>query len=120
MTIRKELVIPTGEFELIEKLCNEEPKTESDCFGEDETMSYTVDFGNGYEMDIKVCGVQYEEGGNNTAWTEAVLFLYGSEIACSDPSDGISGEWELEDDDGNTYIVDVSPERIQERDDMEV
>ena len=78
-------------------------------FGEDLTIVKTAVFDNGYEMDIKCCGVQYEEGEVNTAWTEAVLFHNGSEVCCSDPCDEFVGEWELSDGD-NVYVVNVSVE----------
>ena len=92
--------------ERIEGLLNNEPTSEEDCFGEDEKISYTATFEDGYEMDVEVCGVQYEEGGCNTAWTQAVLFKDGSEVCCSDVSDNFLGEWELKTDDA-IYSVNV-------------
>ena len=83
-----------------------EPADESECLSEDETISYTADFKNGMEMDIKICGVQYEEGGSNTAWTEAVLFQKGCQVACTDVCDEFAGDWQL-DYNGDTYIVHV-------------
>ena len=85
------------------------PEDWQDCLGEDDTISYSVNFGNGMEMDIKCCGVQYEEGRSNLAWTEAVLFKNGSEVCCTEPSDEYTGEWELEYK-GNKYIVNVTVE----------
>lgn len=71
--------------------------------GEDDTYTETVTFSNGYQMDIKCCGTQDDVG-----WTEAVLFNeHGAQIAYTDPSDEYDGEWELEDDEGNQYRVDV-------------
>ena len=35
-----------------------EPADEFDCLGEDETIINTVTFSNGFQMDIKCCGVQ--------------------------------------------------------------
>ena len=70
-------------------------------FGEDETITVTANFGNGYEMDIKCCGADDE-----TAWTEAVLFYHGSEVCCSEPSDEFLGEWELKTG-SDKYIVNV-------------
>ena len=74
---------------------------------EDVTISFTADFGDGYEMDIKVCGVQEEEDSDNSAWSEAVLFHNGSEVCCTEPSDEFLGEWTCEDADGNKYIATV-------------
>lgn len=79
---------------------------EENCIGEDETISYTASFNNGFEMDIKCCGVQYQEGASNLAWTEAVLFQNGVEICCTEPSDEFIGDWNLWDDE-NEYIVHV-------------
>lgn len=75
-------------------------------FGEDLAITKTAVFNSGYEMDIKCCGVQYEEGADNCAWTEAVLFHNGSEVCYTEPSDEFVGEWELTDGD-NIYIVNV-------------
>ena len=65
-------------------------------------------------MDIKCCGVQYEEGGVNTAWTEAVLFKNGSEVCHSEPNEGFFGEWTLETN-GDEYVVNVKIESKPER-----
>lgn len=104
--LRRRIVVPVYEVEQINKLLETEPEDEEECFGEDETWYYTAGFGNGIEADIKICGVQYEEGESNLPWTEGVLFEDGYEICCTEPSDGLFGEWEFEAD-GNTYIVDV-------------
>lgn len=80
-----------------------EDAIENGGMGEDETITKTAKFGNGYEMDIKCCGADDEH-----AWTEAVLFnSEGSQIAVSEPSDDFFGIWELEDNDGNTYKANV-------------
>ena len=102
MVINKNLWLRKSELEDLRALLSHEPASESECFGEDKTISHTVSFGNGVEMDIKVCGVQYHEGESNTAWSEAVLFVNGSEVACSEPSDAIDGEWIL-DHDGDEF-----------------
>ena len=92
----KTLRIPREEARHIQYLLTHKPKDESECMGEEETVVYTVNFGNSYEMDIKLCGVQYEEGGYNLPWTEAVLFHNASEVACSEPDDEFFGHWTLE------------------------
>lgn len=112
MTYESVLAIPAKEAKIIQRYTDVEPTSEEECLGEDNTISYSVPFKNGYEMDIKCCGVQYEEGGTNTAWTEAVLFnKQGSEVCCSEPSDSLFGKWELEDSNGNKYIADVRIEK---------
>lgn len=80
-----------------------EDAIENGGMSEDDTITKTAKFSNGYEMDIKCCGADDEP-----AWTEAVLFdSEGSQIAVSEPSDDYFGIWELEDDDGNTYKANV-------------
>ena len=96
-------------IDMIERYLHKEPKDSSACLGEDETISVTTKFDNGVEMDIKCCGVQYKEGESNTAWSEAVLFKNGSQVACTEPSDTFDGDWELECADGDTYIAHVIP-----------
>jgi len=91
----KELVIDKEKAAYIRGILYCEPKTEEDCFGEDDAIVYTVEFEDGYEMDIKVCGVQFREGESNLPWTEAVLFRNGQEVCCSEPDDVFFGEWIL-------------------------
>lgn len=73
--------------------------------------SRTVKFEDGFEIDIKVCTNNREDG---DLWSEAVLFdKNGSEYACTEVCYGIDGEWELEwfDYDSNTmheYVVTVN------------
>lgn len=73
--------------------------------------SRTVKFEDGFEIDIKVCTNNREDG---DLWSEAVLFdKNGSEYACTEVCYGIDGEWELEwfDHDSNTmheYVVTVN------------
>ena len=99
MTVKTQMIaIPETTLRQITKYLTEEPKTEKECLGEDETITYTTKFDDGIEMDIKCCGVQFNENESNTAWSEAVLFQNGCEVACSEPSDGFEGEWELEHD----------------------
>lgn len=80
----------------IKHLLSYEPKNENECFGEDETISVTAKYPNGYQMDIKLCGVQYREGESNLPWTEAVLFDENcSQVAVTDPYDEFDGSWVL-------------------------
>lgn len=56
------------------------------------TISHTVVFPDGKQMDVKCCGAQDEP-----SWTEAVLFdQNGCELCCSEVSDRYDGIWELE------------------------
>lgn len=86
-----------NEREFVERALSEQPASEEDMLlGEQETFTKTAKFGNGYEMDIKVCGVEFEDGEDNRPYTEAVLFKDGCEAACSEPEDDFFGEWTLE------------------------
>lgn len=102
--------IPKNRAEKIEYLLFHEPKNENECFGEDETITYTCKFDKpGVEMDIKMCGVNYEEGSSNLPWTEAVLFINGGEVGCTEICDNFFGNWEIEHD-GNVYRCTVRKE----------
>lgn len=110
--IKKEQFIGVSKktLDMINRYLTVEPKDASECLGEDETIRFTADFGNGIEMDIKVCGVQFDEfNTSNTAWTEAVLFDNGCQVACSDVDDTFEGEWRLEYD-GIEYVANVVEE----------
>ena len=103
----KTIYVDANEAKEIDRLLKTQPKTEEQCFGEDDTThNKTALFDNGIEVDVKLCGVQYVKGDDNRPWTEAVLFKNGSEVTCTEPSDGFFGKWSLEMD-GNTYIVHV-------------
>ena len=109
---RKKLVVDIDQVKVIDKAFKN-AKSEEECFGEDETITNTVNFGNGIEMDIKCCGVQYEEGGYNSAWGEAVLFKDGNQIAFTEPADEYFCTWDFEYN-GDKYIVDVEREEVRE------
>ncbi len=99
--------ISKKEAEFIDKALNIEPECEEkQLMGEDDIICHTANFPNKHFMDINCVGVQFEDNGSNTAWTEAVLFNNGAEVTCSDVSNEYLGEWELEDGD-DTYIVNV-------------
>ena len=105
MRFEKKLFINMKESEQIRKHLHVEPTCAEECLGEDIAIVHTVNFGNGIEMDIKCCGVQYDENAeSNTAWTEAVLFRNGYEICYTEPSDEYLGEWVCEYN-GNEYVV---------------
>lgn len=96
MKVTREIVLTEEEKKFIHKCL--ESKT---MLGEDDTFSKTANFGNGIEMDIKLCGSRLEE-----PWTEAVLFRNGCELCCSEVFDEFEGEWKLEFD-GTEYSVTV-------------
>ena len=94
----------------INSLIEQEPENEDSCFGEDDCYTETATFDNGFFMDIDLCGVEYEEGGCNTPWSQAVLFAPdGGQVCFTEPGDDFFGEWALESD-GDTYVVYVKEE----------
>lgn len=54
---------------------------------------WTANFGDGWEMDVKLCNAPAADGG---CWTEAVLFYNGHEVSHTDPRANILGEWTIE------------------------
>lgn len=56
---------------------------------------WTVNAGDGYEIDVKVCS----SNDGDPLWCEAVLFRYGCEETCTDVCDKLDEEYELETDD---------------------
>lgn len=100
------IYVTQEEADAINRWLAEEPVSEDTCLGEDEAITRTAAFGDGIEMDIKCCGVQYREGESNLAWTEAVLFDHGHEAGCTEPSDEFLGEWRIEYR-GTEYVAEV-------------
>ena len=110
MRYERVIKISKEEAEQINKHLTVEPTCVEECLGEDIAIVYTAEFDNGFEMDVKCCGVQYEPyNSSNTAWTEAVLFEDGQEVCCSEVSDEFLGEWVLENDE-DEYVVIVEVE----------
>lgn len=68
---------------------------------------WSVDFGDGYEMDLKVCSGDSSE--KDPLWCEVVLFLHGYEVACSEVYDELDGVWTL-DNKGNCFKLEVLAE----------
>lgn len=94
----KQLRISKREAEIINGYLQAE--TAEQFQDEDHTISHTVKFPDGKQMDVKCCGAQ-EEG----SWTEAVLFNEnGVELCCSEVSDQYDGTWELEHN-GRRYVA---------------
>lgn len=101
--------IPESRLKEIDHYLTDEPVSADDCLSEDDTIIYTARFANGYEMDIKCCGVQFHDGPDetNTAWSEAVLFNPdGCEVTNNTGDYEFRGDWMLEHD-GTVYITHV-------------
>ncbi len=110
MKYTQTIYIGKEEAEAINRYLNVEPRNEAECLGEDQTVSHTAKFPNGFEVDVKLCGIQFrdkkdDESVSNCAWTEAVLFDdEDGQLDCTEPSDSYFGEWVLEHD-GDEYAV---------------
>lgn len=104
----KTVEITASMAEEIRHILEDEPAGYEDCFGSKEpAISVTAEFDDGHMVDVKCCGVDYEEGGSNTGWTEAVLFdAQGFELGFTDVEDYFVGDWELGDGDAE-YVVHV-------------
>ena len=101
--MEKTIYLKKDEFETISRLLNLTGYEIYMKFGlkRDETITYTADFGNGIEADIKVVICE-----DDKPYTEGVLFKNGNEVACTEPSDDILGEWWFEYN-GEKYVVNV-------------
>lgn len=71
-------------------------------------VAWGVAFDEGYDVDIKVCA----SNNGDPLWCEAVLFLNGSEVSCTDVADELVGTWELFDGE-KVFQVDVKVEEVK-------
>lgn len=63
-------------------------------------QTFTANFGDGWEADIKLCN-------GDGPYVDAVLFYHGSEVTCLEPSfDRLDGEYIFESD-GQTFTVTI-------------
>lgn len=100
LTYNYVLKVPSAALSVIDGYLN--AGTADEFQSENCTISYTVRFPDGREMDIKCCGCQ-----DDSSWTEAVLFdMHGNELACTEVCDTFVDLWELEYG-GVTYAVNV-------------
>lgn len=110
---KKEICVGKTLTDTLNNLLLKEPKNEDEAFI-DATYTFTARFENGYEMDIKVCGVsQFNEDGNNMPWTEAVLFNEkGGECCFTEPGEDIWGTWNIEYN-GEIYSAEMIPYSVE-------
>lgn len=112
---RRELRIPADVAERYDKLMDP-PGGELD-YDKNDIPRYaclerwTVRFDGSYEADVKVCSGDSSQ--KDPLWSEAVLFLDGRQVCCTDAGDQIAGEYELEHD-GNRFVVDVIASKGEE------
>ena len=87
-----------------------DPQSQEEALEEGDNFTVTAKFSNGYEMDIYIYPVAYDENNyDNIPWSEATLYdTEGNPVANSQAEESdIIGEWVLEDKNGNRYRVDV-------------
>ncbi len=105
-----EIIIPR---DLAKKIYRYTNHPDLDCYlDEDETIVKTAKFDDGFTADIKCCGVQWEDSGNNCAWTEGILYdAEGKQVACTEPDDNFFGVWMFYDDpERHTVYVKIAEE----------
>lgn len=95
MKHERTITVPREEAAVIRRYLRREPQSEAECMGEDTIITHTAVFDDGFEVDVKCCGVQYQEGVSNRPWTEAVLFHHGYEITFTEPEEDYFGTWTL-------------------------
>lgn len=97
-TITKTIKVNAQYAAYLKHLLTKEPSCEEECFGESRTTWVVVPFPDGIEIDIKCCGVRYEEGNSNLPWTEAVMYQNHGECCFTEPGDAedFFGRWELD------------------------
>ena len=74
----------------------------------DEYISESFYFNNGVEAEIKIVIPINED---SYTWTEAILWdKDGKYLGCTEPCEDFFGEWYLEDNEDNSYIVNIKGE----------
>lgn len=104
--------IPYEKAQKIDRYLNTNPLSPYECLSEGQAISADVPFLDGYRMEIRCVGVEYEAGGDNAAYAEALLFDRNNRVVrCSDAADEFFGYWELYSYVTDTwYCVAVMPE----------
>ena len=98
MEYQKKLYIGKAEIEKWERLMDAE-EVDYDAEGINSyssAASWTMDFGNGFQMDVKVCTGSRHDGDapnglGNPLYAEGVLFKNGEEITLTDVAESLDG-----------------------------
>ena len=84
MNKQRTIIIPEAEVEMMQAFL------QGKGHGSDGTIkTYTADFGDGIEADIKVCDADRE----STPFVDAVLFDHGSQVDVLEVADDLIGEY---------------------------
>ncbi len=104
MCTKKTLSIPQEDVRKYNALmqANEVDYEKNDIPRWETVKSWTVDLGDGYEADIKICSAIDGE----PLWCEGVLFLNGCECCCTEVNDRLDGMYCFEHD-RKTFAVTV-------------
>ncbi len=107
MEHKKIVVVSKQLADAIDKYTNR--PGEEDYLDENETITQTARFDDGFTADIKCCGVQWDESvRDNSAWTEGILYnTEGRQVAFTEPDDNFWGIWDFRLENGDKYIVDI-------------
>ena len=109
--IKKTIEIPMDEIRKWERLMNLDPgmidlEAEGIFVREPLLAVWTADFGNGIEVDVKVClSVGFDE--LPAIWSEANFVEGGVESYSTEPEYKLSGPWYLPKIHGKQYVVEV-------------
>ena len=110
--MRAKILVPKRDAELIQSLLNLSGNEIYDKYGlhQYESITHTVRFDDRAEADISLVICEGEE----TPYTEGILFVDGVEACTTDPQDTYDGEWYFEYL-GEEYYVDVVFEEDSDR-----
>ena len=102
--VKRVLRIPKKEIERYNRLMQaDQVDYEANSISNYSTVRrWTVDFGNGLEMDLNVTSEEMGE----PLWCQAVLFLNNFEVSCSEVQNNLNGVWKLYHD-STTFILEV-------------
>ena len=103
MTYEKMIFVSSDTLETINQMLEKATEEIYEEYGlkcDEQAVTYTAKFPDGKEMDISLVI------GNNSPYTQAVLYDKDNELVCSGGEDTFDGDWMLEYDD-NKYNVTV-------------
>jgi len=97
------IFVPKDEMDSMQRLLDGKDRE----WGEHTIQTYTANFGNGVEADIKVCGVQesIEPNDQPNPYVDPVLFDNGSEVCVGEVGDELEGEYLFEYDNEEYQVL---------------
>ena len=106
MKYEKTLTIPNRFYHKYQQFIGITGKQAYDLYGlkGDESISESVFFDNGIEVEVKIV-IPIDE--DSYTWTEAIIYDNNQYVGCTEPSEDFFGEWYLEDNKGNQYTLNI-------------